>query len=320
MQRLQNSTVEIIERVEQVARKAGFNVYERAYKNRFCFDLAIKKEELLMFIKVLSNIDCLAESHADALKRIAFIFSASAVLVGEKTRKGKIEEDTVYIRYGIPAVNVDTLENILLHNILPLVYAKRGGYYVKIDGEKLRKIREELQLSLGNLAEKIGVSRRAIYEYERNTMDATLDTVIQIEKLLDVPISRPISLFDWPFEDLKLSDNDVPNDPISSLIYHSFRKLGFRTVFTSYAPFDALSFEGLDKQFKLVTGIEKRSKDNIREKIAELNEFAKVTEKSAFLIAKNEKYVNSEDLVVLTIKDIKRLKSKKELFQKLRND
>jgi len=319
VQRLQSSTVELIERVEEIARKAGFNVYERAFKNRFCFDLAIKKEELLMFIKVLNNIDCLAESHAVSLKRIALVFSASAILVGEKTRKGKIEEDTVYIRYGIPAVNVDTLENILLHNILPLVYAKRGGYYVKIDGEKLRRIREELQLSLGNLAEKIGVSRRAIYEYERNTMDATLDTVIQIEELLNVPISRPISLFDWTFEVAKLIEN-IPQDPISNLIYHSFKKLGLSTIFTSYAPFDALSYEELDNQFKLVTGIEKRSSENLKEKITELNEFAKVTEKNAFLIAKSEKYADSDELIVLTIKELKKLKSKKELLQKLRND
>ena len=316
---MQSSTVELIERVEEVARKSGFNVYERTFKNRFCFDLAIKKEELLMFIKILNNIDCLAESHAESLKRIALVFSASAILVGEKTRKGKIEEDTVYIRYGIPAVNVETLENILLHNILPLVYAKRGGYYVKINGEKLKKVREELQLSLGNLAEKIGVSRRAIYEYERNTMDATLDTVIQIEELLNIPISRPISLFDWTFDIGELIEM-IPQDPISSLIYNSFKKIGLRTIFTSYAPFDALSFEGLDKQFKLVAGIEKRSSENLKEKMAALTEFAKVTEKSAFLISKNERYKSNEDVIVLTIKDLRKLKSKRELIQKFKND
>lgn len=63
------------------------------------------------------------------------------------------------------------------------VYKTRGGIFVKLDNKKLRERKEELGLSLGELANILGVSRKTVYDYERGTSDVTIEVA---EKLIEI--------------------------------------------------------------------------------------------------------------------------------------
>ena len=74
--------------------------------------------------------------------------------------------------------------------IPPLVYASPGGLYVNIDGEALRDLREKRSMSLGDLGQVLGVSRRTISKYESG-MGTTLDVAIRIEEFFNTGVVNP---------------------------------------------------------------------------------------------------------------------------------
>jgi predicted transcriptional regulator len=57
---------------------------------------------------------------------------------------------------------------------------------VRIDGEKLRKLRERRLWLIGDLAEKSGVHRNLISTYEHGKSGAHPDTIRKLAKALDV--------------------------------------------------------------------------------------------------------------------------------------
>jgi predicted transcriptional regulator len=57
---------------------------------------------------------------------------------------------------------------------------------VRIDGEKLRRLRERRLWLIGDLAEKSGVHRNLISTYEHGKSGAHPDTIRKLAKTLDV--------------------------------------------------------------------------------------------------------------------------------------
>jgi predicted transcriptional regulator len=57
---------------------------------------------------------------------------------------------------------------------------------VRIDGEKLRRLRERRLWLIGDLAEKSGVHRNLISTYEHGKSGAHPDTIRKLAKALDV--------------------------------------------------------------------------------------------------------------------------------------
>ena len=57
---------------------------------------------------------------------------------------------------------------------------------VRIDGEKLRRLRESRLWLIGDLAEKSGVHRNLISTYEHGKSGAHPDTIRKLAKALDV--------------------------------------------------------------------------------------------------------------------------------------
>ncbi|MEZ0318733.1 MAG: helix-turn-helix domain-containing protein [Pyrobaculum sp.] len=66
---------------------------------------------------------------------------------------------------------------------MPFLRLNRGFISAAIDGEKLRKAREAAGMSLGALAEELGVSRETVYRYERGEVEAPLRVVQKLIKL-----------------------------------------------------------------------------------------------------------------------------------------
>jgi putative transcriptional regulator len=80
-----------------------------------------------------------------------------------------------------------------VEKIPPLVYASPGGLYVNINGDALKDLREKRNMSLGDLGQVLGVSRRTISKYESG-MGTTLDVAIRIEEFFDTGVVESIDL------------------------------------------------------------------------------------------------------------------------------
>ena len=157
------------------------------------FDLIARKGDTIIIIKIVPHIDSVGEESAHNFAFIAKHLNATPIIIGEKARDFELERGAVYLRYGIIATSSTTFYDFFVDNVPPLVYAQPGGLYVNINGSKLRELRESRNMSLGDLAGSLGVSRRTISKYESG-MSTTLDIAIRLEEIFDSAIVEAINL------------------------------------------------------------------------------------------------------------------------------
>lgn len=272
----------IIIEINELLSNHGFdtsNIYDRS-----CFDLVARRELLLLLMKVLVNVDGFSAAHAQEIKRVARTFFASPLLVGLKSKNEALEEDVVYERHGIPVIAPSTLRNIVVEEIYPEIFADRGGYYVQIDGQVIKQMREQQNLSLKDLADRAHVSRETIYKYETGRVRAQPDTAFLLESILDMRITLSVNLFAVPKdEDAAEIKKGEPRELVD---------LGFGVINTNRTPFDALAqAEATSKKAEpLLTDLEKNRNQKVLNKMAtNLKDLSDVIGTDAVFILENKK-------------------------------
>jgi putative transcriptional regulator len=264
--------------VLDVMERENFEISEMRSAGFACFDIFARRNVLLLLLKVLTNIDSLSEGHAREIASIGNMLCASPLIVGAKTRNSEMEDGVVYGRHSIPAVNVDTFEDILLEGTLPMIFSARGGYYVKIDGLLLQEIRRKKEISLGDVAENIGVSRRSVHKYENADTCMTLKTAVRLEEFLDESLARPINLFFIP--DLC----DFAGEPRGEFERNSLstlRELGFEVYSIKKAPFNALTKE---EGGVMITKLSKTSSKRVSESAKIIKSISDTANTEAFFV------------------------------------
>ncbi|MGZ4901338.1 MAG: transcriptional regulator [Halobacteriota archaeon] len=299
----------LVDQAKQVLHKAGFMTSKRCDVRSRCFDIAARRGAILLFIKMLSNIDGLNEETAFELKRLAEYFCGSPLLIGEKARNRALEEGAVYARYGIPAVNIDTLFDFFVNELPPLVYAAPGGLYVRLDEEALNEARVRKDLSLGAIASELGVSRRSIRKYEEG-MDAKVEIALRLEAILDTPLAVPISLLTHQ----GLHGESAPNDslpPLEQQAMTTLTDLGFKVFPMSQVPFDMLS---QIRQDTLLTAISKSASTIIKRAELMSSISRVVSTHSLYITSEQPKRFKIFDTVVILLQELEDLDSPKELL------
>jgi putative transcriptional regulator len=224
--------------VTSVMITAGFQVSERFSIRPRSFDLIARNNGTLLVIKVVSHIDSVSEEVAGDLNLIARHLGGVPLIIGERAREAELERGAVYIRYGIYAISPATLYDYFVEKIPPLVYASPGGLYVNIDGEVLRDLRERRSMSLGDLGQVLGVSRRTISKYESG-MGTTLEVAIKIEELFNTGVVESIDLMNQEPQKVSRRDlNAARRDPIVPIEF--LESLGIHLHTLRGAPFQAL--------------------------------------------------------------------------------
>ncbi|KAF5412258.1 MAG: helix-turn-helix domain-containing protein [Euryarchaeota archaeon] len=89
----------------------------------------------------------------------------------------------------------------------------KGGMCISIDGERLRSIRIGRKISLGELATKLGISRRTISKYEGGNMGASIDMALRLEEILDAELICSVSIFSSTEDDQTRTDHQNEHQP-----------------------------------------------------------------------------------------------------------
>src|SRR3989344_4447483 len=115
---------ELIKKVSSILEEAGFETAQQLSPS--CFDILARRETILL-IKVLTNADSLYKEQADDLKNVANVLNATPLVVAALLKSESIRPKTIYDRYGITTINLETFQEAILDRQLPIVYAKSGG-------------------------------------------------------------------------------------------------------------------------------------------------------------------------------------------------
>ena len=108
-------TQEVVSQLED----AGFRLSSKCDVRPSCFDLVARKGEKLILVKVLANIDVLTSQDAMALQLIAHFFNATPLVIGQKTRKGKLDSGVVYKRYGVSTIAPPSFQSMIAEERKP---------------------------------------------------------------------------------------------------------------------------------------------------------------------------------------------------------
>ncbi len=286
----------LLESVIKILEKSGFVVAELAETKPRCFDVVARKGDELFIIKVLYNVDSLKPEAAEELKKLAKLLGASPIIVGERFRTDFLERGVVYTRYGLPVISLATFYDLIVEDIPPFIYSAPGGYYVKLDSERIKEAREKLGMSVGEMAKRLGVSRRTVKKYEEG-IDATLDTAAKIEELLGTYVIKAIDLKSFVDYDIEEWDEEVGGK--EGEILTQLREIGVEVYPIRQAPFDAVSdAEGS----QILTGV--RQVREIERRARILGRVSEVTETRAAYITERElKCGSSVKSVVFILKE-----------------
>lgn len=293
---------EILVSVESIFRRAGFNISALCCSRPSCFDYVASKGSRKLFVKAYVNICGISEKDACEIKKLSRHFSAIPLFVGEKVREKPLEDDTVYSRYDIYAVTLKTLEDMVQRGIYPLVEAGPGGYYVRLDSEAIRKRRQEMGLSVGKLAEMIGVSRRTLYGYENSMAKASVSVAYNLAWILGVPVVKPINVFEEKLGQreslgfLASAKEAIIKNPLLKALIQKFTQHDFNILHVRKAPFDFIA-ELPKGELTVLGGIASRRETNLSKRVKELVSISRIVDAQPMLIT-DDKIVLAENSAV----------------------
>ncbi len=319
-----------IEQVKELLERAGFYVADTHGVRPSSFDLAARRDSTLLLLKVLKNIDALDAEESSRLLELGRLFPAICLVIGQTSGASELDPGVVYTRYGVPIISQETLQEYLDKALPPYLYACPGGTFARVDGERLRLLRQDRGLSLGTLAGIAGVSRRAIQLYEEGA-GAELDVVDRIESYLGEPIARPIDLFERPgsrtstakgtgtTSDPKKPAGNAPTvprprtgDALRDGVLDQLDDMGLEVVVTVRAPFDA---------FTRTPEILLASVGSLRAALhrAEiLHGLARVSEGHAmFIVRENVHRPSISGLAILNVTELKRHRDGEDLIEEI---
>src|SRR3989441_11595295 len=163
---------------------------------------------------------------------------------------GPWEEGVISSGSGVPILSRHTFKDFFEEGVPPFIFSAPGGMYVKLDGEALRRAREEKEISLGALAEIAGVSRRAIQMYLEG-MSATVDIAMRLEKFLGEPLVVPMDPFQYSARVADLLGNLEEFERFERDVFQRLFRLGYDVLPTGKCPFEAVT---KDREIVLLTG------------------------------------------------------------------
>jgi putative transcriptional regulator len=274
---------ELLERIRATLGKSGFFVSDPHNIRSISFDIIARRDKQLLIIKALSNIDSLSNEDAEQLRTLASTLNASPMVIGLHSGSGKLEHGILYSRFGIPIISEATFHEHMLEGVPPFVYAAPGGLYVRLDGDTLRKLRQDRNISLGTLADIAGVSRKAIQLYE-NGMGAMIEIAARIEEYLNEPIVVPLDPFSYTSEVAKTLRSFDQFRGLNREVFELLDTIGYSVVPTVRCPFDALAKED---DMLLLTGIGEEPEMMVR-KAKIVGNISRVTERKSVIFVREE--------------------------------
>jgi len=236
------SRTALVENVSAMLQDAGFRVSDRCAIRPKSFDVAARRGEELVLLKILGNVDAFDAETGGEMRRLGEHLSATPMVIGMRTRDEELKPEVVYFRHGVPAMHPDTAYDLFIEEVPPLIYAAPGGLYVNIDGELLSEMRQGRDWSLGKLASELGVSRRTVSKYE-DGMNASIEVAVQLEELFDQPFTSPMNVMEGADEvrDSQPTPEPPEADPRDEHVVGVLTRAGFTVHPTVRAPFKAVS-------------------------------------------------------------------------------
>ncbi|MEK6970390.1 MAG: helix-turn-helix domain-containing protein [archaeon] len=270
------------------------------------FDLIARKQNLVLVLKALSNIDSLRIEHARDLQKIGSVFRAHSLIIGEKSKVYQLHADVLYERYGLPVLSLVGFEQLLESN-LPSQRSFKGQNVVELDTELLRRQREAHALTLKDLSQRAGISLESLHRYEHG-QPAQLEAAEKLERLLDVRLIRGINVFHSDEKPLTEESTGAHHSVLDQLL-----DLGLKLSVFERAPLNAAT-----KEHALMIS-HADTPSHIAKKAYSLEKAQKITHYPGLIIANESKHLAIGRVPILQEGELSTFSDAGDLLQELEN-
>ena len=270
------------------------------FLTRGCFDIAAKRENLLL-IKSLINIDGFNSQQARSLRTVSYFLAACPFVVSMRNNRGSLADGMIYSRFDVPVVTPRLFENILEEDAYNTKSAK-GRHTAEVDTDALRSKRYELKFTLEELADIIGISKKALYEIENKRTSPTERTAKKLERILKIKlcsIYKP-----QPAEPTYAK----PANKLQKIVSTELSRIGMKNSPVQHAPFEIIGKE----KFSVITGLSANTK-KIRREASAVKKLSSIFSSSAFFVAKRSEEKSVSGVPVLLEQELPEIESVKEL-------
>ncbi len=323
---------EIIEKINTILLKANFETFLldnfNDKKNKFCFDLLAKKKDSIFSVKIFPNIDNLNIELVNDIKSLSLLLKSKPLLIGLRNRYQQLEDNSVYMRYGLPFISMNTFQKIIEHDDYPYILARRGGGIIFLDGQLMKFKRESESISRKELSEKLGVTKRTVCAYENDSMRPSESIALKIlETLHDNMILKRMDPFSWKIK-FKFQESTIGEEkdlnPFEAHINDVIEDIGMSTYWYSKGPipFKFSIYSSSEKQvniYPIFSGISEEQK-----KISEINLnclkiFTNLFQKKSLLIINND--INVSDttknnvIPIVKVRDLENIDNEDEFIE-----
>lgn len=146
-------------------------------------DYIVKRENDITFVKLAKSIHTTSSLFKE-LKRLSSFLKINVLLISDKINYENTVEGVLHIKDRVGIIRPKTVHNIIKGEKV-YIYEFKGMYYVKINGEKLRKLRLKKGYGLSELAKVVGTSVKALQKYEEGSMDMSVEKAYRFIELFD---------------------------------------------------------------------------------------------------------------------------------------
>jgi len=227
---------QLIRIVYDFLKKNDFVVSEPDLYGLVTFDLICRRGKERYILKILYNVNTFSKIGVVPLIKMSAMTNSKTLIIGEKAGNNVLERGVLYFRHGVPILSFESFKDYI-NDEPPFIYSAPGGFYVGINGTKMRSLREKNNYSIGYLSQKLGVSRRSVSLYESGS-SATIDIYLKLESILKGDISRNL--------DMSISqETGMPVNAASDFINEVLsvmNNIGYISEYISRNPFDGLSY------------------------------------------------------------------------------
>ncbi len=253
---------------------------------KYIFNLITSKGNRRFVARISNNIDSCRKEIANELRKLAYAVRGIPLIVGKHSKNNPLLDGVLYRRFDVYATSHGTFIDILLGRDT-YIYAERGGFFVKIEHEKLREIRERKGYSLGELAEMVGVSRRTIYGYERGEMDPTPEVALKLEEALGETIIRPFDLnYSSRLKRGFREEEQSLRDPILRKVEKLMKEGGFSFTTFKKAPFDAAALKNTEEGILIKNVEQEKSDKDLMRDLEVTSQIASISESKVMVVCR----------------------------------
>lgn len=271
------------------------------------FDIVARREHLFL-IKALLNVDALDESHALDLRAISYFLSAYPFVISQKNNREHLNDSIVYSRFELPVITPHLFRIMLEEEEMIVTHSSKGRHTQEINTFTLKEKRKELGLTLEELAQHIGISKKAMYEIENKRVNPQRETARSLERILRIELALPYEMKHTEAVYLK------PKHHFQKVVSMEFSRIGIDNSSVHASPFEII---GRDNS-SLITHLSTIPSE-VKSELTEIKQLSGILSSKAVLISKRSYKQSVEGMPIISESELSELQTSKE-FSKLIDD